>query len=170
LINIRSETNRDINGIYHVNEQAFNRKTEADLVDNLRINKAITLSLIAEVEEKIIGHILFSPVIVQPDQSDYNSVTLAPLAVLPAYQHKGIGSQLIRTGLKECRLLGHDFVFLVGHSEYYPRFGFIQAKSKGFECEFEAPDEAWMLIQLDKKTSIQTGGTVYFRTEFRDAM
>jgi putative acetyltransferase len=170
LINIRSETNRDINGIYHVNEQAFNRKTEADLVDNLRINKAITLSLIAEVEEKIIGHILFSPVIVQPDQSDYNSVTLAPLAVLPAYQHKGIGSQLIRTGLKECRLLGHDFVFLVGHPEYYPRFGFIQAKSKGFECEFEAPDEAWMLVQLDKKTSIQTGGTVYFRTEFRDAM
>jgi putative acetyltransferase len=170
LINIRSETNRDINGIYHVNEQAFNRKTEADLVDNLRINKAITLSLIAEVEEKIIGHILFSPVIVQPDQSDYNSVTLAPLAVLPACQHKGIGSQLIRTGLKECRLLGHDFVFLVGHPEYYPRFGFIQAKSKGLKCEFEAPDEAWMLVQLDKKTSIQTGGTVYFRTEFRDAM
>jgi putative acetyltransferase len=170
LINIRSETNRDIDGIYHVNEQAFNRKTEADLVDNLRINKAITLSLIAEVEEKIIGHILFSPVIVQPDQSDYNSVTLAPLAVLPACQHKGIGSQLIRTGLKECRLLGHDFVFLVGHPEYYPRFGFIQAKSKGLKCEFEAPDEAWMLVQLDKKTSIQTGGTVYFRTEFRDAM
>ena len=124
----------------------------------------------AEIEEQVIGHILFSPVTIEPDGSSCNGVTLAPLAILPAYQRKGIGSQLVRVGLEECRLLGHDLVFVVGHPEYYPRFGFVQARAKGFNCEFEAPDEAWMLFELQEKVHSKKVGTVYFRSEFREAM
>jgi len=170
LANIRTEINKDIDGIYLVNEQAFSKKSEADLVDDLRKKKAITLSLIAEVEDQIVGHILFSPVTIKPDNSHFNAITLAPLAVLPEYQHKGIGSQLIRTGLEECRLLGHDLVFVVGHPEYYPRFGFVQATAKGFNCEVEVPDEAWMVFELGDKASLEKGGTVYFHPEFKNAM
>ena len=170
MVNIRQEKTEDINSIDYVNEQAFNQKTEADLVNNLRQNKAIKLSLVAETKGQVVGHILFSPVKVEPDNSNFNAVTLAPLAVLPAYQRTSIGSQLIRIGLEECRLLGHDLVFVVGHPEYYPRFGFVQAKSKGFDCEFEVPDEAWMLFELQERVLSKRGGTVYFQPEFREAM
>lgn len=170
MVNIRTESNQDINGIYLVNEQAFGQKNEAALVDNLRKKKAITLSMVAEVEGQIVGHILFSPVMVEPDNSHITAITLAPLAVLPDYQRKGIGSQLIRTGLEECRLLGHNLVFVVGHPEYYPRFGFVQARTKGFNCEVDVPDEAWMVFKLDDKAILQHGGTVYFQPEFKDAM
>lgn len=170
MANIRTEVNKDIDGIHFINEQAFGRKSEADLVDNLRKKKAVTLSLIAEVEDQIVGHILFSPVKIEPDNSHFNAITLAPLAILPEFQRKGIGSQLIRTGIEECRLLGHDLVFVVGHPEYYPRFGFVQARAEGFNCEIEVPDEAWMVLEMDKKVPLQKNGTVYFRPEFKDAM
>lgn len=170
MANIRAEANKDIDGIHLVNEQAFGQKKEAELVDNLRKKKAITLSLVAEVEGQIVGHILFSPVTVEPDNSHFNAITLAPLAVLPEYQRNGIGSKLIRIGLEECRLLGHDLVFVVGHPEYYPRFGFVQARAKGFNCEVDVPDEAWMVLELDEKATLQQGGTVYFQPEFKDAM
>ncbi len=168
--NIRPEANKDIDGIRRVNEQAFGQKAEAELIDNLRQRKTITLSLVADTKGQIIGHILFSPVTVESDESSFHAITLAPMAVLPAYQHKGIGSQLVRTGLEECRLLGHDLVFVVGYPEYYTRFGFVQARPKGFDCEFEVPDEAWMVLELKEKAPPRRGGTVHFQSEFRDAM
>ena len=170
MINIRPEEIKDIDGIRYVNEQAFGQKKEAELVDNLRNNKAITLSMVAEVEGQVVGHILFSPVTIEPDNPSFNAVTLAPLAVLTSYQRRSIGSKLVRAGLEECRLLGHDLVFVVGHPEYYPRFGFVQAKPKGFDCEFEVPDEAWMLFELQEKVLLKRRGTVHFRPEFLAAM
>jgi len=126
--------------------------------------------LVAEVEGQIVGHILFSPVTVEPGNSHFDAITLAPIAILPEHQRKGIGSQLVKAGLEECRILGHDLVFVVGHPEYYPRFGFIQARAKGFKCEFEVPDEAWMVFELGDKASLKKGGTVYFHSEFKNAM
>jgi putative acetyltransferase len=88
----------------------------------------------------------------------------------PACQRKGISSQLVRAGLEECRHLGHEIVVLVGHPDYYPRFGFVPARSKGIECEFEVPDEAWMLLELREGALSSRRGTVSFQPEFREAM
>jgi len=92
------------------------------------------------------------------------------MAVLPAYQRKGIGGQLARAGLEECRRLGHEIILLVGHPDYYPRFGFVPARSKGIECEFEVPEEAWMILELREGALAGRQGTVRFQPEFKEAV
>jgi len=107
---------------------------------------------------------------VEPDNSHFNAITLAPLAVLPEYQRKGIGSQLVKVGIEECSIIGNNLVFVVGHPKYYLSFGFIQANAKGFVCEFKVPDEAWMVFELGDEISPDKGGTVYFHPEFKNAV
>ena len=97
-------------------------------------------------------------------------VQLAPLAVLPPHQNKGIGSKLVLAGLDECRRLGHAIIVLLGHPNYYPRFGFVPAKAQDIECEFEAPDEAWMILELREGALAGRQGTVSFQPEFKEAM
>lgn len=167
---IRREKPEDIEAIYQVNMQAFGRKVEAELVNNLRKRNIVTLSLVAEQDGRIVGHILFSPVAVESEHSSFGAITLAPIAVLPECQRKGIGSQLVAKGLETCRNLGHEIVTVVGHPEYYPRFGFVPAKSNGIECEFEVPDVAWMFLELKEEALAGRTGTVRFQPEFRDAM
>jgi len=166
---IRREIPEDIEAIRHVNEEAFGGKEEADIVDALRKRSATVLSLVATDEGRVIGHILFSPVIIESESSSLGAVALAPMSVLPEYQRKGIGSELVRAGLDECRALGHELVVLVGHADYYPRFGFVPARERGIECEFEVPDEAWMLLELREGALGGRKGTVKFQTEFGGA-
>ena len=90
------------------------------------------------------------------------------MAVLPAHQGKGIGSQLVRAGLEKCRSLGYEVVVVVGHPNYYPRFGFVTAKPKGLKCEFEVPDEAWMVLELREGALAGRQGTVKFQPEFEE--
>ena len=170
MLTIRREAPEDIAAIRHVNEQAFGGATEADLVDQLRSHGVLTLSLVAVQDGEIIGHIAFSPVAVESGHSRFEAITLAPIAVLPAYQRQGVGSQLTRAGLEECRQLGHEIVFVLGHPEYYPRFGFAPGKPRGIGCEFEAPDEAWMVLELRAGALAGRDGTVKFQPEFRDAV
>jgi putative acetyltransferase len=170
LIVVRLEKTEDIDSIHHVNKQAFARDSEAMLVDKLRSHSVLTVSLVALQNNEIVGHIAFSPVTIEPEHSGFAAITMAPLAVLPAYQNKGAGSQLVRAGLEECRRLGCGLVFLVGHPDYYPRFGFIPAGPKGFKCEFEVPDNAWMVLELREGASAGRQGTVRFRPEFREAI
>ena len=170
MLIIRSETQDDIAAIRHINLEAFGGTDEADLIERLRSRQAFTLSLIAVQADKIVGHILFSPVAVESEHSSFQAITLAPMAVLPAYQRKGIGSQLVRCGLEECRRLGHEIVVIVGHPDYYPRFGFIPGKTKGIGCEFEVPDEAWMVMELRGGALAGRSGTVKFQPEFQEAM
>ena len=167
---IRQEKLEDIDAIYLVNKQAFGGKKEPELVNNLRKRNVVTVSLVAEQDGRIVGHILFSPVAVESEHTSFGAITLAPIAVLPEYQRKGIGSQLIKAGLEECRNLGHEIVTVVGHAEYYPRFGFVPAGSKGIDCEFEVPDEAWILLELKEGVLMGRTGTVKFQQEFRDAL
>ena len=167
---IRREAPQDVSAIHHVNKQAFGRENEAKLVDKLRNRGVLTISLVALQDSEIVGHIAFSPVRVETGRSRFEATTLAPLAVLPAYQRKGIGSQLVGAGLEECRHLGHEIVVLVGHPDYYPRFGFVQAKTKGLECEFEVPDEAWMVLELRGHALAGRRGTVRFQPEFKEAV
>jgi putative acetyltransferase len=166
---IRREKPEDLSDIFRVNKEAFGRENEAALVDELRCHDALVLSLVAVRNGILCGHIAFNPVVVE-GCSGCNGIALAPLAVLPASQRQGIGTRLIEVGLEECRRLGYQFVVLVGHPAYYPRFGFIQAKSQGLQCQYEAPDDAWMVLELQKGALTGKQGTVIFRPEFAAAV
>ena len=170
MLIIRPETTEDVDSIRHVNEQAFGQKEEADIVDKLRNRGMVTLSLVAVQGDRIVGHILFSPVMIEAESSSFEAIALAPMAVLPAYQRKGIGSQLVRDGLAECRRLGHEIVVVLGHPDYYPRFGFVLAKPRGIDCEFEVPEEAWMILELREGALAGRRGIVKFQSEFQEAV
>ncbi len=170
FLTLRLETPEDIASIHHVNQQAFGRNQEADIVDRLREQGVLAISLVAVQDNAVVGHIAFSPVEITSEKSSFEALALAPLAVLPPYQNRGIGSQLVLAGLKECRRLGCEIVVVVGHPNYYPRFGFVPANAKGIKCEFEAPDEAWMVLELREGTLAGRQGTVRFQRAFKDAM
>jgi len=165
---IRPETPRDLDAIRHVNEQAFGEKAEADIVEKLRGRGALTLSLVAVRRGEVKGHIAFSPVVVESEGSSFEALALAPMAVLPAYQRQGVGGQLVRAGLEECRNLGQEIVVVLGHPTYYPRFGFAPAGPKGIGCEFEVPEEAFMVLELRKGALAGRGGVVKFQPEFSE--
>jgi putative acetyltransferase len=163
---IRQENPEDLPGIRHVNETAFGRPNEADLVDALRRNGKVILSLVAEQDGRIRGHILFSPVTIDSGTNSFDAVGLAPLAVLPQYQKSGVGSLLVQHGLDQCRSLGHDCIVVLGHPEYYPRFGFVSASRYGVKCEYQVPDDVFMLIELREGTMKGRAGVVRYQPEF----
>jgi putative acetyltransferase len=168
LLVIRPEKPEDIESIRNINRQAFGQENESKLVDKLRNRGALTISLVAVWDSELVGHIAFSPVVVESGTSGFTAIALAPMAVLPAHQRKGIGLQLVQAGLEECRRLGHEIVFLVGHPDYYPRFGFVPAKPKGVDCEFEVPEEAWMILELREGALAGRRGIVKFEPEFKE--
>jgi len=170
MVSTRPETPKDFDSIRYVNEQAFGQKAEAAIVNKLRNRNALTISLVATMENEVVGHIAFSPVAIESPCLSFEAVVLAPMAVLPVYQCKGIGSQLVRAGLEECRRLGHEIVVVLGHPDYYPRFGFVPAKAKGISCEFEVSDEAWMVLELKEGTLAGRSGTVKYQPEFREGV
>ncbi|UCD22079.1 MAG: N-acetyltransferase, partial [Chloroflexota bacterium] len=118
MLTIRPETPEDLNSVHYVNREAFSRDQEADLVDKLRKKGVLTVSLVAVQETDVVGHIAFSPVEIASEESSFGAMTLAPVAVLPAHKNKGIVSQLVVAGLKECHRLGHEIVVLAGHPNY----------------------------------------------------
>jgi putative acetyltransferase len=169
MLIIRKETQEDIAAIRSVNEQAFDGTVEADIVEKLRERGALTLSLVAIKDNEITGHIVFSPVKVESERSSFEAIALAPMAILPAYQHKGIGSQLVRAGLEECRRLGYKAVVVLGHPDYYPRFGFVPASTFNLKCEYQVPEEVFMALELSKGSLANISGTVKYQPEFQDA-
>jgi len=164
MITIRAEIAEDTPAVRQVNELAFGQPAEADLVDALRAAAQPHISLVAVSSGQVIGHIFFSPVTLEAENSAL-ILGLAPMAVLPEYQKQGIGSRLVREGLKECQRIGCDVVVVVGHPEYYPRFGFIPASQKGLRCEYPVPDEAFMVAEL-KPNALSGRGLVKYRPEF----
>ena len=149
LMVIRAEIREDGPAIRSVNESAFGSAHEADLVDALREVASPFVSLVAVEGDQVVGHILFSPVSVETEGGGFCALGLGPMAVLPGYQKRGVGSRLVREGLRECGRLGHRIVFVLGHPEYYPRFGFTPAKQKGLTCEYPVPDEVFMVAELE---------------------
>ena len=109
MVIIRLETQKDISAIYHVNQKAFGQSQEADIVDKLRKRGVLTISIVALGDSEVVGHIAFSPVKITSEKSSFKALALAPISVLPSYQNKGIGSQLVIAGLKECYRLGHYY-------------------------------------------------------------
>jgi putative acetyltransferase len=165
---IRAETEDDYAAVRLVNEQAFGRSGEADLVEALRRRARPFISLVAEIEGRIVGHIFFSPVEIETEQSVSKALGLAPMAVLPEFQNQGIGSRLVRKGLEECLHLGQDVVVVLGHPEYYPRFGFIPAVQRGLSCEYAVPDDVFMVAELREGALRGRKGVVKYGPEFSD--
>ncbi|MEG5038330.1 MULTISPECIES: N-acetyltransferase [unclassified Microcoleus] len=163
---IRTEKPEDLEAVRQVNIAAFGRENEANLVDRLR-GIASTFSFVALPSDRIVGHILFSPVVVEGKCSSNLSILgLAPVAVLPEYQRQGIGTLLIQQGLEECRRSGFQAVVVLGHPDFYSRFGFIPASRKSLKCEYDVPEEAFMVLELESGALEDCSGTVKYRSEF----
>jgi len=166
VVLIRREHPGDEAAVHRVNEDAFGGPDEAAIVEALRANGGVTLSLVAELDGTVIGHILFSPVSIDPAGA---AIGLAPMAVLPGHQRRGVGGSLVREGLELLRQAGHAAVVVLGHPEYYPRFGFVGASRFGLRCEFACPDEAFMAIELSPGALASRPGIVRYRPEFQQA-
>ena len=168
MIGVRFEQPGDEAGVRETNELAFGEPLEAGLVDALRDSLRGTpdyLSLVATIGKQVVGHILFTPITIEPARN-CPIAGLAPMAVRPEHQRSGIGGQLIRAGLKECRRSGYSAVVVLGHPEYYPRFGFVPAHTFGLTCEFPSPPEAFMAIELEPKALGGIRGLVRYLPQF----
>jgi putative acetyltransferase len=144
---IRREDKADRAAIHAVNRAAFGTSVEADLVDVLRRKGGNLVSLVAVVDDAVVGHVLFSPVSLS-EHDNLNIMGLGPMAVAPDHQRKGIGSALVREGLKRCKQLGCQAVVVLGHAEYYPRFGFVPAARYAIRSEYDVPDDVFMIAEL----------------------
>ena len=166
MITIRREEPEDQTSVRHVNERAFGREDEANLVDALRAGNKALLSLVATRNDRVIGHILFSAVTIEPGKENFRAAGLAPMAVLPEFQRQGVGSLLIKIGLDECKRAGIEGLVVLGHPNYYPRFGFIPASRYGIKCEFNVADEAFMAMELREGAFQNRQGTAKYQPEF----
>jgi putative acetyltransferase len=161
---IRDEQPRDREQVRKVNEAAFGRSDEADLIDRLRVEGAVLLSLVAEFDGQIIGHILFSRMTVETAQGSVAAVSLAPMAVQPDHQGRKIGSQLVGRGLAQLRDRGERIVIVLGHQHYYPRFGFSSEKARYLASPF--PPEAFMALELSDGALTGIHGAVRYPSAF----
>ena len=167
---IRREQSQDIPEIREVIIQAFGQEQEASVVDKLRENCNSVLSLVAFTDGKVVGHILFSPAVIEGKHGKLVGTGLAPLAVLPEYQRKGIGTQLMHTAIARIKEGVCPYIIVIGHPEYYPRFGFEPADRFGISIEGDVPDEAFMILILDKKAMNGITGVARYREEWAEAM
>ena len=168
-MHIREERTGDWAAIRQVNQEAFGTSVEADLVDRLRANCEAVVSLVALENDEVVGHILFSPV--SHASADAAAMALGPMAVLPERQKRGIGSALVKRGLSIMRERDCPFVIVLGHVEYYPRFGFVPASRFGLQCQWDGvPDDVFMAIELKPDGLRGIRGIVRYRDEFGDAM
>ena len=169
MISIRPAIATDASRIRIVNELAFAQSVEANLVEKLVQACSASLSLVADDDGVVVGHILFTPVVVENGGRRVVGMGLAPMAVLPDRQRQGMGSELVRRGLALLRERDCPFVVVVGHPEYYPRFGFEPACTHGLVCQWEGvPDTAFMVLILDALAMAGVSGTAKYRDEFND--
>jgi putative acetyltransferase len=171
MIKIQPEKGEYDTAIHEINVLGFGREDEARLVENLRKSPDFIpeLSLVAVKDKRVVGHILFSRIAIQTKTGSFAAMSLAPMAVHPEFQKQGIGSKLIRQGFARCRKLGHKIVVVVGHPNYYPRFGFTSARAKGLEAPFLVPDEAFMVIEIAPGALNGISGMVIYTPAFEGA-
>jgi putative acetyltransferase len=161
---VRDEQPHDRGHVRIVNEAAFERYDEADLIDRLRVEGAVLASFVAEVDGQIVGHILFSRMTVETAQGAVAAVSLAPMAVLPNHRDRQVGSQLVRHGLSELRARGERIVIVLGHKNYYPRFGFSPEKARHLASPF--PPESFMALELSDNALDEVRGSVRYPAAF----
>ncbi|MEA3439386.1 MAG: N-acetyltransferase [Chloroflexota bacterium] len=164
-ITIRNEAPADESAVRHILLEAFDGDDEARIVELLCQAQKSIISLVAVYNGDLVGHILFSPMTIHPPQPDFNALGLAPLAVLPEYQGRGVGTRLTQEGLRICKRLGYSLVFVLGHPDYYSRFGFGPAGAYGLGSVYGAGD-AFMVQALCDGALNGLHGTVKYPPEF----
>lgn len=172
-IEIRQEKKEDFPAVFDVITQAFEKEEMSDhqeqyLVERLRKSEAFIpqLSLVAVLNGQIIGHILLSKIQIKNDSESFESLALAPVSVLPEFQHKGIGGNLIRKAHEVARDLGFGSVVVLGHADYYPKFGYSKAADFGITLPFEVPSENCLAIELLPNSLDAVTGMVIYPAEF----
>lgn len=161
---IRSEREPDMPAIHAVNAAAFGRTAEADLVDQLRRDGVVVASLVAEDAGAIVGHILFSRLVIEVAGTSVHAVALAPMAVMPSRQRQGIGTALVRAGLDACRAQGETIAIVLGYPEFYPRFGFSTALTARLESKYRGP--AFHALELVPAALAGVEGAVRYPSAF----
>ncbi|HEX7797766.1 MAG TPA: N-acetyltransferase [Vicinamibacterales bacterium] len=164
-IDIRKERANDIPAIREVNRRAFGSDHEGKIVDALRTSHAVSVSLVATVNDAVVGHILYSPAVV----GGVEGAALGPMAVLPEHQRQGIGSQLVAAGNERLHIAGCPFVIVIGHPGFYPRFGFTPAHRLGITCEWDVPSDVFMVLVMDSQKAGALRGLAEYRPEFSTA-
>ena len=167
MLTIRLEQAEDIEAVRQVNQLAFETSAEALLVDRLHARGKLIVSFVAEIGAQIVGHIAFSPVRITSTPT-LRGVGLGPMAVIPALQRQGIGTALIHAGLDRCRELDYDFAVVLGHSDYYPRFGFIPANRFGITCIWQVPEGVFMALELRVRSLVGSSGLATYEPEFNE--
>lgn len=165
-LQIRDEATADKAEVYRINYEAFGRREEAELVESLRATTRSLVSLVAVAEESPVGHILFTPVEVSTESDDVLAMGMGPVAVLPELQRKGIGSRLIEAGLDRCRKEGKSVVFVLGHPDYYPRFGFRPASEWGLYYKNHDFDPYFFVLKLLPVSTSRLSGEVRYLPAF----
>jgi putative acetyltransferase len=165
LLVIRSETPDDFEAIRQVNRAAFGGEDEATLIEQLRDGGHVIVSLVAIQNGSVAGHILMSRLPIRTAANEIvNACALAPLAVLPEFQRRGIGATLVQTALEACRAAGERIVVVLGHSDYYPKFGF--SADLGRQLEGPYSGESWMALELVPGALAGFSGTVEYPEPF----
>lgn len=165
-MNLREEIPSDVAKIRNLLSTSFPTTAEADLVEMLRSRLSSYISLVCTHKDQIVGHILFTPVTIAHNPEQLPACGLAPMAVLPDFQNMGIGSKLVREGLEASKTRRYDLVVVLGHADYYPRFGFQPAIQFGLNSEYDVPDNAFMAQELAPNTLSKVSGTVSYHRLF----
>ena len=165
---VREETPQDHEAIREVNRLAFDGDAEVRLIDRLRADGDVVLSLVAQIDGEVVGHILFSKLESKTTGRGIKAVALAPMAVSPEFQERGIGTAMIERGLALCRERGYTVVVVLGHPDYYPRFGFSREKAQALESPYSELGEAYMALELVPGALDGVSGTVRYAAAFAD--
>jgi putative acetyltransferase len=170
MVSLAQEKSDDILSIREVVTAAFGRTSEAKLIETIRNSQNFIpeLSIVATEQGNLLGHILFSPIVIESQTQTFPALALAPLAVMPARQHQGIGSKLVQFGLAKCCELNHNLVVVLGHPDYYPRFGFQTANQFGIQASFPVSEKAFMVLELKADTLQNVSGLVRYPAYFNE--
>lgn len=172
-LTIHQESSNDIIKVSKIIEEAFKNETYSDhkehfLVDRLRKSSAFIpeLSLVAEFENRLVGHILLTKIKIKNNNETSESLALAPVSIKPLYQKRGIGKALIIEAHKTAKTLGFKSIVLLGHEDYYPQFGYELTRKYGITLPFEAPEKNCMVISLTKNGLQNVHGIAEYSKEF----
>ena len=163
---VRYENSQDQAAVWEVHAAAFPSEAEANLVNTLR-SATDCISLVCEQASRIVGHILFSPVGIQ-DYPGLKIQGLAPMAVLPDQQNSGIGSELVKAGIRACETAGAQAIVVLGHADFYPKFGFVPSIKYGIRSEYDVPDEVFMILELQPGSLDGVSGTIEYHEAFKN--
>jgi len=164
---VREEANQDHEAVRQINRRAFDQEEEGQLVDALRAGNFARISLIAETDKQVVGHIMFSDLAIITTNGTIAALALAPMAVLPDFQRQGIGSALVRRGLEICKVRGHRIVVVLGHPDFYPRFGFSAKSAESLESPYGG-GPSFMAIELVPGALHGVAGKVAYAEPFNN--